>query len=180
VVSIQNKNASAVINQLGYIYDADGNIKTETLSPNTTYTYQYNPLNQLASFVCSGTACPKTAQGGTIASKAYRYTLNNGIETMTTHTSKGQTNTATYHYYPHYPDRLKNITNSNNNSSSLETGVYGYDNNGNVTQNAKGDAISYDALNQMLSIKNPSGALIARYAYNGAGKVNQETPAGQV
>ena len=103
------------LTQLGYTYYLDGNLHTETLGQNTTYTYQYNTLNQLQTFACTGSACPKDANGNTIENNTYTYTLNNGIQTITTKNTKGETNTATYNYYPSYPDRLNNITNTDNN-----------------------------------------------------------------
>jgi RHS repeat-associated protein len=172
--SFQRNASPQTLDQLSYTYDADGNIHTETIAPsNTLYTYQYNNLNQLQNFKCTGSECPNNSHNNKIGSNDYTYTLNNGLQSITTKNQQGQiTNTATYQYDLSYPDRLKNITNSNNNLN--QPGTYSYDKNGNVTTNANGDTLTYDALNQMLSIEDGSNKLIESYGYNADGKQNQE------
>lgn len=160
IANITTKKGNTTLQNTTYQYDIDGNIQSESLNDGTAFHYAYNPLNELTSYQCTGTSCPKDAQGNTITARTYTYTLNRGIQTLATNGKAP----VTYTYWPNHPDELEKIGNG---------GTYQYDASGNMTTDANGDTLTYNALNQMTSMRMNKGPK-ELFTYNPDGKVAQE------
>ena len=146
---------------------------------NTTENYQYDSINNLLNYACSGALCPKDNLGNRINSQKYTFDIWNNIKTVSTSvTSKAkgiQSNITTYQFDANDPIHLLRYTNSNpayDQSATIE-----YDKDGNIITNEHNQKITYTPFDQMDSVDTQSG--IVHYQYNGANVQVSELAPGQ-
>ena len=137
-----------------YTYDNNSNVTSENNLLNTAYsqTFTYDPLNRLASNTLGGAA----NQSWTLDSQG----------NWSSYTSNGVTQTQT--------------ANAQNQITSISgTASPTYDPNGNMISDQSGNGYTYNAWNQLVSVSNSSGAVIAQYTYNAMGyRITEAYPQG--
>jgi RHS repeat-associated protein len=159
-----------------YSYDGAGRLATlADPATGTTATYSYNPDSQVSqvsygsgkdtrSFAYDGqrrltSDTLKTSSGTTVASVSYGYNADSEITSQnTTGLAGAASNTYTY-------DQAGRLTSWNNGTATVQ---YGYDPNGNLTQNGA-KTYSYDARDEMTS----DGA--NSYSYTARGTPSSES-----
>ena len=173
----QEKNIS-----YAFTYAQDGDLIKRVRTSNqgnTTENYQYDSINNLLNYACSGALCPKDNLGNRINSQKYTFDIWNNIKTVSTSvTSKAkgiQSNITTYQFDANDPIHLLRYTNSNpayDQSATIE-----YDKDGNIITNEHNQKITYTPFDQMDSVDTQSG--IVHYQYNGANVQVSELAPGQ-
>ena len=149
-----NSSTGVSTNNLTYTYDANSNVTAENNLLNSAYsqTFTYDNLNRLSSNTLGGVA----NQSWTLDSQG----------NWSSFTSNGTTQTQT-----------ANAQNQITSVSGLLTPVY--DSNGNMTTDQSGNTYVYNAWNQLVSVSNSSGQVIAQYTYNAMGnRVTESYPQG--
>jgi len=167
-----------------YTYDSAGRLATDAdAASGTTGTYSYNSLDQVTQIsygsgndtqsigydslhrVASDTIA--TASGATVASIGYGYNANDDVTSVTTSglaSSGGTTGTVTNTYGYDEADRLTSWT-ATPSGGTATTQTYGYDNDGNMT-NDNGVTYTYDARDELMSSSSGS-----TYAYTADGEL---------
>ncbi len=138
-----------------YSYDANANVTAENNLLNTAYsqTFTYDPLNRLAGNKLGGVA----NQSWTLDSQG----------NWSSYTSNGTTQTQTAN--------AQNQITSISGTSATPT----YDANGNMTTDQAGNTYVYNAWNQLVSVSNAAGKVIASYTYDARGyRVSETYPQG--
>ncbi|MFE6074186.1 polymorphic toxin type 8 domain-containing protein [Paenibacillus sp. NPDC057886] len=137
-------SAGSALREYNYTYDSNGNVKTIQTDAGST-AYVYDTLDQLTQ---------ETLPDGT----TIRYSYDEvGNRTQKVVVSSGQEQTTTYSH------------NSANQLTSVNGQEYQYDNNGNLLNDGKQTYI-YDALDQLIEVKNQSGQRIQQYSYDEQGR----------
>ncbi|MGC9261307.1 MAG: RHS repeat-associated core domain-containing protein [Phycisphaerae bacterium] len=142
-------------NDITYSYDNNSNVTAENNLLDSAYsqTFTYDPLNRLTANTLGGAA----AQSWTLDSQGnWSSVTTNGVTQTRTANAQNQ------------------IT-----SISGTTGTPVYDANGNMTTDQNGNTLVYNAWNQLVSVKNASGQLIAGYTYDARGyRISETYPLG--
>jgi RHS repeat-associated protein len=134
---------SPVIDRYGYTYDRNSNwlTRSNALAAAFSETYAYDALNQLQSF---------TRSGGTTTSQQWQFDALGNWTTVTTN-GVAQNRTA----------------NAQNELTQVGSSALAYSTTGNLTTDAEGRTLAYDAWNRLVSVKNAAGTEVARYEYDG-------------
>ena len=133
------------LDRYGYTYDRNSNrlTRSNALASAFSETYSYDPLNQLQGFVRGSTSSPSTSQN-------WQFDALGNWTTVTTD-SVDQTRTA----------------NAQNELTQVAGASLAYSTTGNLTTDAQGRTLAYDAWNRLVSVSNPAGTQVARYEYDG-------------
>jgi RHS repeat-associated protein len=149
-----NTSTGMSANNFTYSYDASSNVTAENNLLDTAYsqTFTYDPLNRLASNTLGGAA----NQSWTLDSQG----------NWSSFTSNGTTQTET--------------ANAQNQITGISGGATpAYDANGNMISDQSGNTYVYNAWNQLVSVSNSSGTVIAQYTYDARGyRVSETYPVG--
>ena len=134
---------SPVIDRYGYTYDRNSNwlTRSNALAAAFSETYAYDALNQLESF---------NRTGGTTTSQQWQFDALGNWTTVTTN-GVAQARTA----------------NAQNELTHVGSSALAYSTTGNLTTDAEGRTLSYDAWNRLVSVRNSAGTQVARYEYDG-------------
>jgi len=135
---------SPVVDRYSYTYDRNSNRLTRVNGVNASFneTYAYDETNQLTSF----------ARGGAMYVAAVS-------QSWSFDALGNRTSTTTNDYYGNWSANAQNEV----------TGIasLAYSRTGNLTTDAAGRTLVYDAWNRLVSVKNASGVEVARYQYDG-------------
>jgi len=136
---------SPVLDRYGYTYDRNSNrlTRSNVLAAAFSETYAYDALNQLQSFNRGNTPTPTTSQ-------QWQFDALGNWTTVTTN-GVAQNRTA----------------NAQNELTQVGSSALAYSTTGNLTTDAEGRTLSYDAWNRLVSVKNAAGTEVARYEYDG-------------
>ena len=138
------KNNGDVLDSYKYSYDPNGN-QTRIVTNNGTISYEYDSLNQLTK--------ETLADGTTIA---YEY---DAVGNRTKKTETKGTTVATTNFTYNVGNELTNVNSQ----------AYTYDQNGNLTNDGNKTYV-YDEENQLIDVKDNTGASIAKFTYDQEGK----------
>jgi RHS repeat-associated protein len=135
--------ASPVVDRYGYTYDRNSNRLTRSNPLATDYsdTYTYDPLNQLQTF---------TRAGGALSNQVWQF---DALGNWTSVTNDG--------------NFVARTTNAQNELTQMGGFVLAYSPTGNLTTDANGRTLAYDAWNRLVSVRDATGTLVARYEYDG-------------
>jgi RHS repeat-associated protein len=136
---------SPVLDRYDYTYDRNSNrlTRSNALAAAFSETYAYDALNQLQCFNRGNTPTPTTSQ-------QWQFDALGNWTTVTTN-GVAQTRTA----------------NVQNELTQVGSSALAYSTTGNLTTDAEGRTLSYDAWNRLVSVRDSTGMLIARYEYDG-------------
>ena len=134
---------STVVDRYGYTYDRNGNrlTRSNALAAAFSETYSYDALNQLQS---------SNRTGGTTTSQQWEFDALGNWTTVTTN-GVDQDRTA----------------NAQNELTQVGAAALAYSTTGNLTTDAQGRTLAYDAWNRLVSVSNAAGTQVARYEYDG-------------
>ena len=134
---------SPVMDRYGYTYDRNSNrlTRSNALAAAFNETYAYDALNQLSSF---------SRSGGTTTSQQWQFDALGNWTAVTTN-GVAQARTA----------------NAQNELTQVGSSSLAYSTTGNLTTDAEGRTLAYDAWNRLVSVKNAAGTEVARYEYDG-------------
>ena len=134
---------SPVMDCYGHTYDRNSNrlTRSNALAAAFSETYAYDALNQLQSF---------NRTGGTTTSQQWQFDALGNWTTVTTN-GVAQNRTA----------------NAQNELTQVGSSSLAYSTTGNLTTDAEGRTLAYDAWNRLVSVKNAAGTEVARYEYDG-------------
>jgi RHS repeat-associated protein len=134
---------SPVVDRYGYSYDRNSNrlTRTNALAAAFSETYWYDALNQLQSF---------NRSGGTTTSQEWQFDALGNWTSVTTD------------WYP-----ASRTANAQNELTQVGGSSLAYSTTGNLTTDAQGRTLAYDAWNRLVSVKNAAGTEVARYEYDG-------------
>jgi RHS repeat-associated protein len=133
------------VDRHGYTYDEHGNRtgRSNALAAAFSETYGYEGLNQLQSFTRGDTESPSLTQGWQF----------DALGNWTTFTTNGTDQTRVF--------------NAQNELLQVGSTALTYSATGNMTTDAQGRTLVYDAWNRLVSVSNSSGTQIAAYQYDG-------------
>jgi RHS repeat-associated protein len=133
------------IDHTTYTYDRNGNrlTRTNAFSAAFSETYSYDALNQLQSFARGTTSSPTTTQGWEFDA------LGNWTAVTTNGVAESRT------------------ANAQNELTQVGSAALTYSPTGNLTTDAQGRTLSYDAWNRLVSVQNAASTQVARYEYDG-------------
>jgi RHS repeat-associated protein len=136
---------SPVVDRYGYTYDRNSNrlTRSNALAAAFSETYAYDALNQLQSFSRGGTATPTTSQQWQFDA------LGNWTAVTTNGVAQART------------------ANAQNELTQVGGKALAYSRTGNLTTDAEGRTLAYDAWNRLVSVRNAAGTEVARYDYDG-------------
>jgi RHS repeat-associated protein len=144
ISSVKNYLNSTTSLEDTYTYDKNNNI-TQITTNRGVIKYEYDELNQLIKEI---------QEDGTVIT----YTYDNAGNLTSKSQTKGSTTTTTNYVY----DSANKLTDVN--------GVkYTYDKNGNLLSDGN-KTYTYNALNQLIEVKDKDGKVIAQYEYDDEGK----------
>jgi RHS repeat-associated protein len=131
------------MDRYGYTYDRNSNrlTRSNALAAAFSETYSYDALNQLQSFARTG---------GTTTSQQWQF---DALGNWTTVTTNGVAQSR--------------IANAQNELTQVGGSSLAYSSTGNLTADAQGRTLGYDAWNRLVSVKSASGTEVARYGYDG-------------
>jgi RHS repeat-associated protein len=135
--------ASPVVDRYGYTYDRNSNrlTRSNALAPSFSETYTYDPLNQLLTF---------TRAAGALSNQVWQFdALGNWTRVTTNGVAQNR------------------AANAQNELAQAGSSALAYSATGNLTTDAEGRSLSYDAWNRLVSVRNSTGTLVARYEYDG-------------
>ena len=171
-------------------YDSLGNIvkknTTDGHGDHSIKKYQYDTLSNLTDFACTSSSatnlCPRDTDRAhseltvptIIAHQHYTFTALNALSSVheKLYTLKYATHILNkltrYHYNSeaYGPLRLKNYSVQWGTQAPITSGTFVYDNDGNMVIDGKGDHMTYNATNQILSDTNAQGKTF-HYTYDG-------------
>jgi len=133
------------VDRYGYTYDRNGNrlTRSNALASAFSETYSYDALNQLQGFARGSTSSPSTTQDWEFdALGNWRTVTTDGVD---------QTRTA----------------NAQNELTQVGRAALAYSTTGNLTTDAQGRTLAYDAWNRLVSVYDVSSTQVARYEYDG-------------
>ena len=133
------------VDRYGYTYDRNSNrlTRSNALAAAFSETYSYDALNQLQGFVRGSTSSPSTTQDWEFDS----------LGNWTTVTTDGVDQNRT--------------ANAQNELTQVGSASLAYSTTGNLTTDAQGRALAYDAWNRLVSVSNAAATQVARYEYDG-------------
>jgi RHS repeat-associated protein len=133
------------VDRYGYTYDEHGNRtgRSNALAAAFSETYGYEGLNQLQSFTRGDTKSPSLTQGWQF----------DALGNWTTFTTNGTDQTRVF--------------NAQNELLQVGSTALTYSATGNMTTDAQGRTLVYDAWNRLVSVSNASAMQIAAYQYDG-------------
>jgi RHS repeat-associated protein len=134
---------SPVMDRYGYTCDRNSNrlTRSNALAAAFSETYSYDALNQLQSFARTG---------GTTTSQQWQFdALGNWTNVTTNGVAQSR------------------IANAQNELTQVGGSSLAYSSTGNLTADAQGRTLGYDAWNRLVSVKSASGTEVARYGYDG-------------
>jgi RHS repeat-associated protein len=137
---------SLVVDRYGYGYDRNSNRRTRSnaLQAVLSETYDYDGLNQITNFTRGGTT------------RGQKWVNNDALGNWLTMETPNGTQTR-------YVNAQNEIT-----RIDFSTSTYlSYSRTGNLTTDAQGRTLVYDAWNRLVSVKNSAGTEVARYEYDG-------------
>ena len=128
-----------------YTYDRNGNrlSRVNAFSAAFSETYSYDALNQLQSFARGTTSSPTTTQGWEFDA------LGNWTAVTTNGVAESRT------------------ANAQNELTQVGSAALAYSPTGNITTDAQGRTLSYDAWNRLVAVQNAASTQVARYEYDG-------------
>jgi RHS repeat-associated protein len=134
---------SPVLDRYGHTYDRNSNrlTRSNALAAAFSETYAYDALNQLSSF---------SRSGGATTSQQWQFDALGNWTTVTTN-GVAQNRTA----------------NAQNELTQVGGSSLAYSPTGNLTTDAQGRTLTYDAWNRLVSVADTSGTEVARYGYDG-------------
>jgi RHS repeat-associated protein len=137
---------SPVVDRYGYTYDRNSNRLTRTNALAAAYSewHFYDALDQLQSF---------SRSGGATRWQDWQFDALGNWTSVTTD------------WYP-----ANRTANAQNELTHVGGSSLAYSRTGNLTTDAQGRTLAYDAWNRLVSVKNSSGLEIARYEYDGLGR----------
>jgi RHS repeat-associated protein len=145
--------------QYGYDRDSNALYRQNALDAVFSELYQYDNLNQLASFLRGTLNSTKTGLVGS-PTESQSFTPD-ALGNFTGVTTNGVTQTR--------------AANQQNEITSISgAGAVTYDANGNTTADGSGNTFVYDAWNRLVAVKN-GGTTLAAYGYDGMGRRVTET-----
>jgi RHS repeat-associated protein len=132
-----------VVDRYVYTYDRNGNRLTRSnlLAAAFSETYQYDALNQLQTFARSG---------GATTSQRWQFDALGNWTTVTTNSVTQQ-----------------RAANAQNELTQVGGSSLAYSDTGNLTIDAQGRTLAYDAWNRLVSVTHSNGTQVARYEYDG-------------
>jgi RHS repeat-associated protein len=139
-----DSGAGAVdVDRYGYTYDRNSNrlTRSNAIAAAFSETYTYDALNQLSSF---------SRSGGATTSQQWQF---DALGNWTTVTTNGVAENRT--------------ANAQNELTQVGTSSLAYSPTGNLTIDAQGRTLRYDAWNRLVSVADTSGTEVARYGYDG-------------
>jgi RHS repeat-associated protein len=133
------------VDRYGYAYDRNGNrlARSNALASAFNETYSYDALNQLQGFARGSTSSPSTTQDWQF----------DALGNWTTVTTDGVNQSRT--------------ANAQNELTHVGPTALVYSATGNMTTDAQGRTLNYDAWNRLVSVSNASGTQVAAYHYDG-------------
>jgi len=136
---------SPVVDRLTYTYDRNSNrlTRSNALAAAFSETYGYDALNQLQSFARGPESLPTTTQ------QWQPDALGNWLSVTTNRITQSST------------------PNAQNELTQVGSASPRYSSTGNLTTDAQGRTLVYDAWNRLVSVKNSVGTEVARYEYDG-------------
>ena len=136
---------SPVMDRYGYTYDRNSNrlTRSNALAAAFSETYAYDALNQLQSFNRGNTPTPTTSQ-------QWQFDALGNWTTVTTN-GVAQARTA----------------NAQNELTQVGSSALAYSTTGNLTTDAQGRTLAYNAWNRLVSVRNATGTEVARYEFDG-------------
>jgi RHS repeat-associated protein len=134
---------SPVLDRYGHTYDRNSNrlSRSNALAAAFSETYTYDALNQLSSF---------SRSGGATTSQQWQF---DALGNWTTVTTNGVAEART--------------ANAQNELTQVGGSSLAYSPTGNLTTDAQGRTLAYDAWNRLVSVADTSGTEVARYGYDG-------------
>jgi RHS repeat-associated protein len=134
---------SPVLDRYGHTYDRNSNrlTRSNALAAAFSETYAYDALNQLQSF---------NRSGGATTSQQWQF---DALGNWTTVTTNGVAEART--------------ANAQNELTQVGSASLAYSPTGNLTTDAQGRTLTYDAWNRLVSVADASGTEVARYGYDG-------------
>jgi RHS repeat-associated protein len=138
-------SSTTSIDRTGYTYDRNGNRLTATNTLNTAFneTYGYDALNQIQSFARGSTGSPSETQGWQFDALGNWTTLNtNGVAESRT-------------------------ANAQNELTGVGSAALAYSATGNLTTDATGRTLEYDAWNRLAKVFSADGLTWTAYTYDG-------------
>jgi RHS repeat-associated protein len=134
---------SPVVDRYGHTYDSNSNrlTRSNALAAAFSETYAYDALNQLSSF---------NRSGGATTSQQWQF---DALGNWTTVTTNGVAENRT--------------ANAQNEFTQVGGSSLAYSPTGNLTTDAQGRTLAYDAWNRLVSVADTSGTEVARYGYDG-------------
>jgi RHS repeat-associated protein len=134
---------SPVLDRYGHTYDRNSNrlTRSNALAAAFSETYAYDALNQLQSF---------SRSGGATTSQQWQFDALGNWTTVTTN-GVAQNRTA----------------NAQNELAQVGSASLAYSPTGNLTTDAQGRTLTYDAWNRLVSVADTAGTEVARYGYDG-------------
>ena len=176
--TVANSKAPQTVAAYQFTYAQDGDLRSRVRASQqgrTSEAYQYDSINNLLNYTCSGAFCPKDNLGNRINSQHYTFDTWNNIKTVatsvTSKTQGTQINTTTYAFDAKDPIRLSHYSNSN--PAYAQSATLAYDKDGNITTNEHNQTVTYTPFDQMASINTNAGTVV--YHYNGANVQVSET-----
>ena len=138
-------SAATDVDRYGYTYDRNGNRLTRSNALATAFneTYSYDALNQLQGFARGSTSSPSTTQDWQF----------DALGNWTTVTTDGVDQNRT--------------ANAQNELTQVGAAALAYSSTGNLTTDAQGRTLAYDAWNRLVSVNDASATQVARYEYDG-------------
>jgi RHS repeat-associated protein len=143
---VQGSGTSAPdVDRLQYTYDRNGNRLTATNALNATFneTYTYDALNQIQSFARGSTSSPSATQ-------AWQF---DALGNWTTLTTNGTPESRT--------------ANAQNELTNVGAATLGYSATGNLTTDATGKTLEYDAWNRLVKVTSADTLTWTAYTYDG-------------
>ena len=133
------------VDRYGYTYDRNSNrlTRSNALAAAFSETYSYDALNQLQGFIRGSTSSPSTSQDWEF----------DALGNWTTVTTDGVDQTRT--------------ANAQNELTQVGGASLAYSTTGNLTTDAQGHTLAYDAWNRLVSVSNAAATQVARYEYDG-------------
>jgi RHS repeat-associated protein len=133
------------VDRVGYTYDRNSNrtARTNALDAAFSETYSYDGLNQLVDYARNGGGSgPQSQQWDLDALGNWSSLTSDGTPVSRTH-------------------------NAQNELTQVGSSSLAYSPTGNLTTDAQGRQLVYDAWNRLVSVKDASGTEVARYEYDG-------------
>jgi RHS repeat-associated protein len=133
------------VDRVGYTYDRNSNrtARTNALDAAFSETYSYDGLNQLVDYARNGGGSgPQSQQWDLDALGNWSSLTSDGTPVSRTH-------------------------NAQNELTQVGSSSLAYSPTGNLTTDAQGRTLAYDAWNRLVSVRNASGTEVARYGYDG-------------